>query len=182
MQKVAQTRETNAKIYLLRQWCSENRRNPEVHLAIEAALNAINADPDYRIPLRNLRQLSEPLRDCPIDYRGGLVKRFEIPSFTGLRSPIEEKLRLELNLAEAIADISLTDASERVINSCDTVLSSPLDADVSCYCLARILITLSRLNAGDFENLKQGIKTRLEDEFFGSYICQQINSRYLRER
>lgn len=165
MQKISQTRETKAKIYLLRQWCAENRQNPDSHLALEAALNVINTDPDYRIPLRNLRQLSESLRDCPASHRAGLVKRFEVPSFTGMRSPIEERLRLELNLAEAMADISITDTEDRLQRAVAEIFNMPLDADVSCYCLARILITLTKLGLASTSDLVLKIKAKLEDEF-----------------
>ena len=105
IRKSAEANNSKAKEYLLRHWCMQNKAEPQIHKVIEAALDVIISDPDYKIPLRNLRQLSEPLNHCEKEHREILIKRFDNPIFTSLRSPIQERVRLELNLAEAIFDI-----------------------------------------------------------------------------
>lgn len=165
LRKVASTRQTKAKEHLLRQWCLKNKGNSDIHIVVDAALDAINSDSEYKVPLRNLRQLSEALIGCHSSEKERLVKRFDVPSFTSLRSPIEERLRLELNLAEAMLDIDSSVAIERFTISYTELLQTPLDVDVACYCYARLLISLETLDPEDKLRQKPNIKRKLEDEF-----------------
>jgi len=165
MRKAAQSDKTKTKEYLYRQWALQNRRSPQIHLVLEAALDTVIGDPAYRVSLRHLRQLSEAVRYCDQAHRETLIRRFDVPNFTSLRSPIEERLRLELNLAQAMQEISNTEAHERFMDSYREIQQMPLDVDVACYCYARLLITNSALDPDDTHDLKRDMRKSLDDKF-----------------
>jgi hypothetical protein len=87
--KVAEVSQTSSKEFILREWCRQNKSDPNLYTVIDAALDAINSDSSYKIPLRKLRQLSDTLRNCNPDQIVRLVNRFDIPNFTSLQSPFE---------------------------------------------------------------------------------------------
>lgn len=164
--KAGESRQTKAKVYLFRQWCLQNLSHPEIHRVISTALDVIINDPDdYKVPLRDLRQISEGLRICDINLRKELVGRFDIPKFTSLQSPVEERLRLDLNLAEAIFAISPTDAIDRFNAAYNGLLGMTLDTDVGCYCFTRVLVTSAIMDPHNNLKIKDSIKRKLEDEF-----------------
>jgi hypothetical protein len=156
---------TKAKVFLLREWCQQNKSDPKLHNVIEATLDIIVSDANYKIPLRNLRQLSTSLRNCAPDQINQLAHRFDVPNFTSLRSPIEERVRLELNIAEAVNLVSPDQGWERFWQTYTETKNLPLDTDVSCYCYTRFLISLTLLDPQDIHKLSGEIKTKLEDEF-----------------
>jgi len=163
--KVSKTSYTKAKVFLLREWCYQNKSDPNLHNILDATLDIIISDANYRIPLRNLRQLSNSLRSCTVEQIVRLAQRFDIPNFTSLRSPIEERVRLELNIAEAVNLISPEQAWERFFQIYTETKNLPLDTDVSCYCYTRFLISLALLDPQDTHNLSREINDKLEDEF-----------------
>jgi hypothetical protein len=166
IEKANQITQTKAKIYLFREWCLQNKKDANAHLVIDLALDTIVADRDYRVPLRDLRQLSEPLRNCTPSLMVNLCNRFDIPLFTSLHSPFEERVRLELNLAEALVNVDNSQAWGRFDKVYNEIFElTTLDADISCYCLVRLLISLDVLNPSDDKNLKSLIKKKIEDEF-----------------
>lgn len=163
--KASKASYTKAKVFLLREWCQQNKSNPGLYNVVDAALDVVVSDANYKIPLRHLRQLSYSLRDCPIDQITRLAQRFDIPNFTSLHSPVEERVRLELNIAEAVNLVSPEHAWQRFQEIYNTVENLPLDTDVSCYCYIRFLITLTLLDPKDTHKNSGKISTKLEDEF-----------------
>src|SRR6266498_1568675 len=163
--KVSKASHTKAKVFLLREWCQQKKSDPHLHYVVDVALDIINSDTNYKIPLRYLRQLSNSIRNCAPDQIERLAQRFDIPNFTSLRSPIEERVRLELNIAEAVNLVSTSEAWERFWKVYDETKNLPLDTDVSCYCYARFLISLTVLDPQDTHNLALEIENKLQDEF-----------------
>jgi hypothetical protein len=164
LHRATEIERVQAKEYLLRQWCRQNKTNPALHTVVDAALTVIDANPD-KVPLRNLRQLAEVVCNCPAESRETLVKRFDIPNFTNLRSPIEERIRLELSLAEAMVDISENQAFDRFIETYNSLQTAAVDIDVACYCYTRVLIALSRLDPNDGLRIRSSIQQAIEDTF-----------------
>lgn len=132
-----------------------------MHNVVDTALDVIVSDAGYKVPLRNLRQLSNSLRNCPLNQIARLAQRFDIPNFTSLQSPVEERVRLELNIAEAVHLVSPEQAWERFWEIYNEVTNLPLDTDVSCYCYTRFLISLTLLDPQDIHNLSGEINTKL---------------------
>lgn len=163
--KAKNVSQTKTKEFLLREWCKQNKSDSNLHDVIEATLDVINSDASYRVPLRNLRQLSETLRSCSPDYIKKIIDRFDIPNFTSLHSPVEERVRLELNLAEAVMPVSTNEAWDRFWAIYNVVKELSLDTDVSCYCYTRFLISLVVLDPTNSKNLSKDIEKKLEDEF-----------------
>ena len=152
-------------MFLLREWCQQNKSNPSLYNVVDAALDVIVSDAGYKIPLRHLRQLSNSLRNCPIDQITRLAQRFDIPNFTSLQSPVEERVRLELNIAEAVDLVSPDLAWQRFLDTYNEVTNLPLDTDVSCYCYTTIFNFLDLLDPQDIHKISKEINTNLEDEF-----------------
>lgn len=157
--------QTKTKEFLLREWCKQNKSDSHLQEVIEATLDVINSDSDYRVPLRNLRQLSDTLRNCNPEDAKRIISRFDVPNFTSLRSPTDERVRLELNLAEVVMPISTSEAWDRFWAIYNDVKEIPLDTDISCYCYTRFLISLVVLDPSNSKNLSREIEKRLEDEF-----------------
>ncbi len=163
--KAEAIKNTKAKEYLLRHWCNENHSNPELDQVIQKTLDVLTSDPNYRVPLRNLRQLSASICFCNQENRGNLIQRFEIPLFSSLQSPFEEKIRLQLNFIEAIYSVSEDEAFLRMKNVFETIITTPIDIDVLCYCFSRIIVTLTKVDNGDKLNLKRIVYDKLQDGF-----------------
>lgn len=163
--KAKNVSQTKTKEFLLREWCKQNKSDPHLQEVIEATLDVINSDSNYRISLRNLRQLSDTLRNCNPDDAKRIIGRFDIPNFTSLRSPTDERVRLELNLSEVVMPISTSEAWDRFWAIYNDIKELPLDTDISCYCYTRFLISLVVLDPTNSKNLSGEIKTKLEDEF-----------------
>lgn len=157
--------QTKTKEFLLREWCRQNKSDPNLHEVVEEALDVINSDTNYKIPLRNLRQLSDVLQGCIPEKLDILISRFDIPNFTSLRVPVDERVRLELSLAEAAMVISPDNAQERFWKTYNEVKDLPLDTDISCYCYVRFLISIPMLKVQDGESLAKELEKKLEDEF-----------------
>lgn len=164
LKRASEVEHPEAKEYLLRQWCRQNKESSDLHVVLDAVLAVIDADPD-RVPLRNLRQLAEVVRYCRVDTRETLAKRFDVPNFTNLRSPIEERIRLELSLAEATKDVSEDQAFDRFIETYDSLQQAAVDDDVACYCYVRILITLAVLDRNDGLLIRQTVLQSIADKF-----------------
>ena len=158
-------KQARAKEYLLRNWCLKNRHSPNIHLVLDAALDAVLEMPPASVPLRNLRQLSEALRNCAPAYRRDLARRFDIPNLIGLRSPIDERLRLELNLAEALFDVSEKEGMDRFLQAQASLDFDNMDLDLACYCRVRLFVTLARLDPNDNLKLQVQLVDQIEVTF-----------------
>ena len=87
--RIQKASHTKAKIYLLQQWCQQNKSDARLADVIDAALDMVIADASYTVPLRHLRQLSDGLRNCVPERIEQLSKRFDIPNFTS--SPLAHR-------------------------------------------------------------------------------------------
>ena len=115
--KVSGIRKTKTKEYIVRQWCLQNRRDNCLADAINLYLDVIVSSKDkYRVALRNLRQISDLIKYVSFENRPKLVNKFEIPLFLSIQVPIQEKVRLELNLAEAVYSLNKLEASNRLMS------------------------------------------------------------------
>ena len=167
IRKSTEARNTKSKEYLLRHWCIQNKTDPDVHIVIDKALDLLLSDSNYTIPLRNLRQLSEPLKFCQDKSREFLIDRFYNLLLTALDSPVQEKVRLELNFVEALYKINPARSLSIFNNIFATIIDSEfeLDIDIFCYCLARFLITVSNIDPNDKLMLQKDIKDKLENAY-----------------
>lgn len=165
IEKCAKMESTEAKEYLLRQWALHNRSSDQLHMILDEALDVILSDTDYTVPLRNLRQLAGLLQYCSLEHREALAKRFDVPNFTSLRVPIEERIRLELSLSEALLEVSETQAFERFVDLYTTLEaeSETLDLDINCYCYVNVLIALNTLDPKDGFRLKVEVMERVNN-------------------
>jgi hypothetical protein len=154
---------TSAKDFLFREWCRQKDADPDMHLVVDAALTCIISDAGYQVPLRNLRQLSDSLSKCALEHILPLARRFDIPSITSLRAPFEERLRLDLNLAESLSRTEPELAWERYERAYGEFLDTPMDLDVGCYCTARLLISLGVIDSFNIHGLSAELIRRIED-------------------
>ena len=165
IQKSQELQSTKAKEYLLRQWCLQNKNSLGLSNVLEITLDTIISDSQYRVSLRNLRQLSGMIKYCETEKQEYVSKRFEAPMFQSIQSPIEEKVRLNLNLVESLWGKDQVLAEEKINEINDFILTTIMDNDIKCFCLSQLFGTITRINSPKFGILVGQIKTKLEDEF-----------------
>ena len=75
---------TEAREYIIRQWCRQNRENSETPKAIDMWLHTVIDDRDFVIPLRSLRHISEVVVHAPLAERRRLIARLRGQKLTHL--------------------------------------------------------------------------------------------------
>ena len=165
-QVLAEAREiedTSGKLFLLRSWCNANRNNPAAIKVIREALEIMTSSTDYSPSMRHLRQFAEPLIACKGDEVKQAVERLDLLKDTAIEKPAEEFVRLELLLASIEARESLDRATDRLYQTYFSV-DNISDLDTRCYCLARILLDLPRIDPTDYR-LQEEIEQCLISEY-----------------
>ncbi|NMC84593.1 MAG: hypothetical protein GYA58_04840 [Anaerolineaceae bacterium] len=166
IKKSKEASSTKAKEYILRQWCFHNKETEGLSTVIEAALDEMVLDSNYRISLRNIRQLSGFIKYCPQNSQEFLIKRFEVSTLQGILSPREEKTRLILNLLEVKWKID-SEGAKRELTDLFNELSKDdtVDFDVRCYCYARMYITARNINSPLLHDFIKELQILLKDDF-----------------
>ena len=157
---------TKAKEYVIRKWCSSNPTNTHLSDALELWQQTIINDRNFVTPLRCLREVSELVKNVPIETRLSVIKQLEVPHIFSLDAPIEEWIQVQMNLAEAIYELD----PDACINYLDIAYQKfqeqALDLDQATYFLARLLLTLKKYNltlSGEIEGKLHTIFYKLRD-------------------
>lgn len=152
-----------AKEYIVRQWCKHNRDSQSLVEGIELwQENAIsNRDP---ISLRNLRQITELIVDLSVDKRKRLIPILEIPEFLSINSPIEEWVRVRLNLAEARFEFDSDSAQEQIDTIFNYISQSDKEVDEQVFCFARLLRTVIKITPANKHQQHQ-LQIQFQEKF-----------------
>lgn len=140
---------TEAKEYMIRQWCRQNAENEDIVKAIDLWLDIVVSDVNFVLLLRSLRHMSEVIVKVPLPERKRLIDRLRVPGLTALDSPKEEWIRFHLNLAEALSEIDKEDARSEIRDVHNSIFQSVLELDVKAFCLARLWATISKVFSED---------------------------------
>jgi hypothetical protein len=170
---------TKAKEYLIRQWCRQNRENPDLDLGIQLWIDTIIVDSSFMVPLRNLRQISNSVRYAKDDQQEKLVRRLEIPSFTSIRTPWEEWVGFNLNLAEVVFLHDESAAKQRIDNIYETINLDINDLDIKVFCYARLWATVSKLYVEIEESVRQNHERVLSSLLKDSALQDEILNKTL---
>ncbi len=130
-----------AKEALIRQWCRQNPDAPNQERVVNLWLNTVEEDPNFIIPLRSLRQISETVVRIPIASRLSLINRLRVPRYTSISAPRQEWIRVRLVLAEALFP-----------KNADRILKDALDAMASINEIARDHCLINVLDEAMQEN------------------------------
>jgi hypothetical protein len=72
---------TEAKEYIIRQWCRQNKESSDIIQAVNLWLDTVIADKDFVILVRSLRHISEVVLQVQETERKGLINRLQAPGF-----------------------------------------------------------------------------------------------------
>lgn len=146
---------TKAKEYIIREWCKQNRKNPNIIQAINLWLDVVEDDHNFIIVLRSLRQISEIVMIVPVDKRMYLLNRLKVPKYTSINAPKEEWIRLRLNLAEGLYAIEPEIAWKEIIDIHTYINEGSLALDEQAFCLARLRLAIHRIKPSNIEILRK---------------------------
>lgn len=149
---------TAAKEFMIRQWCTENLESSELDQGIQLWIDTVVQDSSFSIPLRSLRKISGITKFVAKDYQKKLVFRLEIPVFNSLRTPWEEWVGFQLNLAEIISTHDIKSSKERIDKIYETINLDIQDLDIKVFCYARLWATVSKF----YTEIEQAIKLNFE--------------------
>jgi hypothetical protein len=156
---------TSGKLFMLTAWCNRNKKNEDAAIVVSKALEIITSDPSYAVPMRQLRQLSEPIKGLVSnDNVPRLIGRIDLLKETSLKRPADELVRLE----GVLAAIEARHQGERGLNRILEVylgLEDLKELDERCYCLARVLVTLPEIDPADSMKLYAEIEAELEKAY-----------------
>jgi len=138
---------TKAKEYIIREWCRQNPENEKIVQAIFLWQNTIISDRKFVIPLRSLRHISDLIVNLSVstDDKKSLINALKIPELTSIDSPKEEWVRVRLNLSEALFEIDPKSSTVEIKEVYENVLQTMIELDEKTYCLAILLLTVSRI-------------------------------------
>lgn len=153
--------EVSAKLFLLRSWCNAHRSDPSAIAVVDEAVHTISmADiQDYALPMLHLRQFAQPLLACENTKAvSELILKLDELKSTALKQPVEESIYYELVAAAVEYKNSPLDAHTRLIDVYTEELDEIEDLDLRCYCLARILAFLPKIDPDNELNLYREIE------------------------
>lgn len=139
---VARTPDAASQIFLLRMWCNRHRRNGDAHEVVAAAFDILTASGDYGAPIRTLRQLSEPLRNMPIDHAKSLASRLQLLVDGANQAPQIELIRVRMILSEVAARWDLEYGKSQLREVAEGALQLA-DLDTRAEALSHLLSPLS---------------------------------------
>ncbi len=147
MNELKSVENTKAKEYIIREWCRQNPGNEKIVQAIFLWQDTIISDRKFVVALRSLRHISGLIVNLSVsvDDKKNLINVLNIPEFTSIDSPKEEWVRVRLNLSEALFAIDPKSSIVEIEEIYENVLHTVIELDEKTYCLARLLLTVSRI-------------------------------------
>ena len=138
---------TKAKEYIIREWCRQNPENEKIVQAIFLWQDTIISDRKFVIPLRSLRHISDLIikLSLSVEDKKSLINVLKIPELISIDSPKEEWVRVRLNLSEALFEFDPKSSTAEIEEVYENVLQTVIELDEKTYCLARLLLTVSRI-------------------------------------
>jgi hypothetical protein len=166
LEEIKAVENTQAKEYIIRQWCRQNREDPDVVKAINHWLDVVIDDRDFVILLRSLRHISEIVAQIPLLHRQRLITRLQGPEINALDSPEEEWVRFHLNIAEGMFEIDREDAIQRIEAVHQRICCEGLvTLDVKVFCLSRLWVTIKKL-CPDNSDWKSEVNIQFNEAFY----------------
>ncbi len=153
-----------AKEALIRQWCRQNPDAPNQEWVVNLWLNTVEEDPNFIIPLRSLRQISETVVRIPIASRLSLINRLRVPRYTSISAPRQEWIRVRLVLAEALFPVDASSALQDLREIHRDILEQIEDLDERAFCLAYLRLTLQTITPQDSTVLRT-VREQFEQVF-----------------
>ena len=157
-------RDTGSTLSLLASWCDKNRANVLACDVVAAALEAIATDPSYGTSPRLLRRLSEPLKACPPEQARKLIDRIDLMKSTGIKTPAEELIRLEMVLATVERLDESGRGADRVLEAYYSA-EQVADLDERCLCFSRILTMLPEIDPDESLKMSAEIEQDLTETY-----------------
>lgn len=154
----------SARLFLLRDWCNSNRNSPEAHLVITRALNWITEATSYTPSLRVLRQIAEPLRSVSPAIATSIIEKLLSLKESLPDHPAEERIRLELLIAELESHAAHEVAASRLLDAY-AALDSIADLDIRTHGIAHVLLSLRAVDPGDVDNFRSDVLKSLRASF-----------------
>jgi len=179
IQELEKTQKTTAKEFLIRQWCTQNHKSPELDQGIQLWIDTVVEDNSFSIPLSSLRKVSSILKNVDKGYQEKLVYRLEIPSFNSIRTPWEEWVGFQLNLAEVLYNSNVKSSMKRIEQIYETINLEVYDQDVKVFCYARLWATVSKYYKGIEQNVKLNLERILSNLLQDGALHDEILNRTL---
>ncbi len=150
----------SARLYMVREWCLENRTGPDAHLLISRALDWIVEASAYTPSLRIVRQIVQPLEDAKAEEARPVVEKL-ITVLGGLQSsPRREAMRLSVFIASQTIRWQRPIGEELLV---DALLSlEDTDPELRAFGYALILRVLNSVDPHDALGLRLDIRKNLD--------------------
>jgi len=179
LKEIEDLKNTKAKEFIIRQWCSQNTDHQELSYGIELWLDTVIQDEKFVISLRSLRQLSELLKKLDVVDCRRLIERFQISAIDSLHTPWEEWVGFHLNIAEVLYEYDSSSAIEKIDSVYETINVYIDDFDIKVFCYARLWGTYRRLNLIEEENVRDNFERVLSHLLKDSALQDEILNKTL---
>ncbi len=153
------------QLYLLRRWARMNSRRADASEVIEHALKVAIQKTQYAPNAGVFRDLASPLPYI-LDFE---TARSFVNKFDGQRAaiealgPTEEYIRLQLLLAATIINYDENEACNRILEIYYLIYDID-DLSVKTACLARLLASLTKMDATEKIELKEGLHSLVKED------------------
>lgn len=156
--------DTSGKIFSLESWCNEHREDNAAWKVVEVALEAITGDQTYAPSMRTLRRLAQAIKPVPSKEVEKLIQRMDLLKSTAIRTPLEETIWLELNLAKLDRVFDEEQGKYRMLEAYYSVETLD-DLDSQCYALLRIILVAPLIDPKDSLKLLHEAEISLRTKF-----------------
>lgn len=148
LQSVESLKNFNQKLFLLKSWIINNKKNDEVYSAIKYTLEEIVKASSENVPnATSLSEISIPLPYITnVEHLKDLIMLFDVHR-TSLDRPTKDYIRLQLNIAEALKKIGPDEVKDRIFDIY-LFISELSDLSVKTDCLCMLWIWLEKNDTG----------------------------------
>lgn len=156
--------DTSGKVFSFISWCNEHQEDRSAWKVVEIALEAITGDQKYAPSLRTLRQLAQAVKPDPSQEVERIIKRIDLLKSTGIKTPLEEVVWLEMMLARLDREFNEEQGRDRMLEAYLNV-ESLMDLDTQCYALLRVLLVSPQIDPKDSIGVTREAEQALKDKF-----------------
>lgn len=150
--------DTSSALLIIANWLNGASSTEDIEIAMSAALDKIDSDPDYDPSIRVLRQISEPLKSHNIS-ESVKVRIINLAESLEL-SPEEELSRLYIN--SAIHDYKFSGVDEALLKSYFDI-DNIRDHDIRCLVLSQMILDyVTHVDMDDLEFINDAKRSLFE--------------------
>jgi len=162
-QLVESLNDVSAKLFYLINWCENNIGSKELLKVADYILDLMLKSDEYTPTLRQLRKIATTLKSSEESVNlSNTIKKIELISATLLKNPIEENVRLEIELSKIVYKSDKNVAQERFIN---TLIDIDKVNDFDLRCISYVYLMLSHDDFFEDDYFYKEIKKHLTIDF-----------------